>query len=162
MILSVPAVAVRKAKPRHYTLEQVDSAANLLVTVADGDKPGVCGILPAEAKRLLMAVHPRLDELRQARVSLLLAHRPKGPFADPRWEKNCASGCHCGLYADILDAIGDEHLNASDRKSRDQLMALAKSLSPSERLACARKTAWFCKSSLHSQLKKEAKDYPEP
>jgi hypothetical protein len=138
-------------------LEQLDSAANLLLTVADGDLPGFCGISPDEAKELLRAVHPLVDEQRQARVKSLRARKPGAALADPKWEQSCARGCHCGVYAEILDSIGDERLSAADRKSRDRMMSQASSLGARERSACAQKATWFCKSPLLSKLRMDAK-----
>lgn len=154
--------ATPKAAGTPETLEQLDSAANLLMTIADADKPGVCGINPSEARRLLLAIHPIFDEKKNAAIAALSAHPATKPIANPKWEQNCLRKCHCGLYASILEGVGEQRLVPSDRETLGQLSSKARVMTREHLEVCARTSRWFCKSRLLARLKEDAKSYPDP
>jgi hypothetical protein len=163
LALSVALVAALMASAHaRETLEQLDAAANLLMTVADSDQPGACGIAPSEARRLLMAIHPMLDEKRNATIAALSSRLPGKSVASPRWDQTCLSKCHCGLYASILEGVGEERLVRSDRAMLDRMSSKARVMTREHLLTCARASTWFCKSALRARLKKEARGYPDP
>jgi hypothetical protein len=144
------------------TLEQLDGAANLLMVVSDGDKPGACGIAPSEARRLLMALHPVMDERLQAAIRSL-SSRPAGKaIGNPKWDETCLKKCHCGLYASILEGVGEARLNPKDRALLDKMSEKARVMSREHVAVCARTSPWFCKSDLLAYLREEAKNYPDP
>jgi hypothetical protein len=145
------------------TIEQLDAAANLLMTVADSDQPGACGIAPSEARRLLMAIHPVLDEKRNATIAALSSRFPGKSIASPKWDQTCFRKCHCGLYASILEGVGEERLVPSDRALLDRMNGKARRMSGERLKACVKaSSSWFCKSDLLARLKKEARGYPDP
>ncbi len=149
--------------PSLASLERLDSAANLLMTVADGDKPGACGIAPSEAKRLLMAIHPLMDEKRNAAIAALPSNSSRSKsIAQPEWERNCLRKCHCGLYESILEGVGEDRLAASDRTALNRISSKARGMKSEQLVACAKSSQWFCKSRLLVELRRDAKGFPAP
>ncbi|MFL5814303.1 MAG: hypothetical protein ACJ763_12050 [Bdellovibrionia bacterium] len=146
---------VANARPNPVAeLEKLDSAANLLLFTSDAARPGQCKIKPEEAKKLLMVIHPMIDEEKK---------KAAGMASNPKWEKTCSKSCHCGLYASILDAKGDQSLNDQERVMMQHLYKKAQQMTSHEAKACAtRDAAWFCKSDLLKKLRKEAEEYPNP
>lgn len=144
------------AESRAGSLEKLDSAANFLVGAADRDQPGsFCGISAEEARTLLRAIHPRIDKGMRP-----YTRKRSGSYGNPAWAKDCSASCHCGLYASILDQVGDARLSVADRNLRDRLFQQSKDANESGNEACFKKTrAWFCRSDLLKELKKSAKDY---
>jgi hypothetical protein len=144
------------------TLEQLDSAGNLLMTISDADKPGVCGISPSEARRYLLALHPIFDEKKNAAVSALSV-RPAGKaIANPKWDQTCLRKCHCGLYSSILEGVGEQRLVPADRDMLNSMSSKARVMTREHLEVCARTSQWFCKSGLLARLKEDAKNYPDP
>lgn len=144
------------------TLEQLDSAGNLLMTVSDGDKPSVCGISPSEARRYLLALHPIFDDKKNAAIAALSA-RPQGKaIANPKWDQSCLRKCHCGLYSSILEGVGEQRLVPADREMLNQMSSKARVMTREHLEVCARTSQWFCKSGLLARLKEDAKSYPDP
>jgi hypothetical protein len=146
---------VANAQPRALAeLEKLDAAANLLLFTSDSARPTQCHIKPEEAKKLLMVIHPMIDESKT---------RAAATASDPKWEKTCSKSCHCGLYASILDGRGDQSLSEKEREMMRRLYQKAQKMTFKEAKSCAtRDAAWFCKSDLLKKLRKEAKDYPNP
>jgi hypothetical protein len=145
----------KKSQPNALAeLERLDSAANLLLFTSDAARPGQCRIKPEEAQKLLMVIHPMIDEAKNKAVAMKV---------DPKWEKNCSKGCHCGLYASILDGKGDQSLSDKERVMMQHMYKKAQEMTSHQALACvSRDAAWFCKSDLLKKLRKEAENYPNP
>jgi hypothetical protein len=144
------------------TLEQLDAASNLLLTIADSDKQGYCGIEPTEARRMLLAIRPILEDKRKAAVAAFSNRISGKPIANPRWDQTCLRKCHCGLYASILEGVGEQRLVASDRAMLDRMSGKARMMSREHLEVCARTSPWFCQSDLLVRLRKEARRYPDP
>lgn len=144
-----------KAALSKYTLEQLDSAAHLLVAATDQDLDKTqdlyCQISAKQAHSLLLPLHAWMDDkidhyLHQA--------RHLNSYAKRNWIKNCRRSCHCGLYASILEKIDDARLSSKDRKALIQLQTQAAIISSSELNRCIQRANWFCKSELLNYLKK--------
>lgn len=140
---------------RKYTLEELDSAAHLLVAAADQDpnktESHLCHLSTQQANSLLRPLHAWIDH--QIDHYLQRAQTGKS-YAKPTWIKNCQQSCHCGLYVSILEKTDDQKLSPKDRKTLSHLQRQAAKLSPLELKRCIQKTRWFCKSDLLKQLKK--------
>ncbi len=154
--LSSTALAESSKSSILKSLEDLDSAANFLMQVADeklvGD-PG-CKLTSAEAFKLLNSLHAKID----AKKSLFLAARKKEKaISDTSWAKNCEAQCNCGLYASTLEMLGFEQLGEADQKAYRQLSNLAMNQTSESLLACAKSRKNFCSSALLKQLKKETK-----
>jgi hypothetical protein len=128
-----------------YSLEQLDGAANLLLSVIDGEPASrVCGIKPEEASVMIESLHARIDE----GVSRYIASRKKNaqPLEGAAWERNCRSSCHCGIYASILEQAG-QNAEAFERLARKQRVE-----------ACLATEQWFCESPLLKSLRQSLVD----
>ena len=123
-----------------YSLEQLDAAATLLVSASDADSQAKapCKLTQNEAQSLLQAIHPRIDEAVETRAKKAV---PKSVI------QTCTHSCQCGLYASIAEKRGEEALSS-------KLMGLAKSESQN-RGCLSQAKAWFCKSGLLRDLKKD-------
>ncbi len=137
---------------RSHSLEQLDSAANLLMRAADG-KSACAGVSSDEAKVLILPLRALLD---QKTESYLSSHR-KGRVSSPAWPKNCARDCHCGLYSSLLEKAGDVRLTADDRVVLKSVSSRAESVSAAELDACGSRAAKsFCSGKLLQYLRQEA------
>lgn len=139
---------------RNYSLQQLDSAANLLVRAADQSqgrpKALYCRISSNEAHQLLQALHALMDQkINQLLNSTSLFH----PVSRQGWLKNCRRTCHCGLYASILEKIEESRLTSIDQKALTFFQDQALKISPSEMNTCIQKALWFCRSSLLDYLR---------
>jgi hypothetical protein len=139
------------AQPAHpsedaYSLEQLDGAANLLLSAIDGAPASqVCGLKPEEASTMIEPLHARMDE----GVSRYIASRKKNaqPVEGAGWERDCRSFCHCGIYASVLEQAG-QNAERFERLARKQ-----------RRAACLPTEQWFCESPLLKSLRQSLVDF---
>lgn len=139
---------------RNYSLEQLDSAANLLVGAADQETQArnvlYCKISSAEALRLLQPLHALMDQ----KIDLFLKKTSRlNQISKPNWMRNCRKTCHCGLYASILEKGEELRLAPLDQKALSYFQNQALQASTSEINTCIRKAVWFCRSSLLDYLR---------
>jgi hypothetical protein len=122
-------------------LEDLDSAANLLLAIADERIAAkkICHLDSATAANMMNPLHSRVDE--QTAVYLREQKKAKVDLSSDNWLKDCDKNCHCGLYASILEAVGFEKLNAHDKKNYRTLSHLAVNSTKPAQTACAKKAA---------------------
>jgi hypothetical protein len=151
------------AKASLQELERLDSAANLLLSISDSDHSRQCHIRPGEAQKLLMAIHPMIDESRKKAASSLLVGLSSNGLVNRDWERSCSKSCHCGLYASVLEEVGEVNLNEQARDLVQRLNEKEQHMTPQEVSQCSAVTEkWFCKSGLLRQLRRNAKSFPSP
>ncbi len=145
-------------------LEQLDSAATVLL--ASVDHSGTqCGITSEEAKVLLPVLQAQIDPLLEKEaLHRLNRSRAQGKTVSaPTWPNRCSTGCHCGLYARILEEAasltGEKNLGSKDQDTLDRLQKAAASISDDHIRKCASAAKWFCKSSLLRSLRKAASEF---
>lgn len=133
-----------------YSDLKIDEASTVLTSIIDQEsnpkKRTWCGLTSKNAKQILNRIHAIYDD----RVkSLALDYRSKKIDSSEikKWAQECASGCHCGFYANVFDLIG-EAARSEDHESIETISALAAKQTAVDTANCAERSKWVCKSSL--------------
>jgi hypothetical protein len=148
--------AASAAKTALTNLEHLDSAANVLLAVADER------LLPADACQIAVEHSYQLLNSLQSKIDggtadyIRYKSKTHSALADASWPSSCEVGCHCGLYSAILESVGFEKLVDADRKIFRAVSSLAVNQTKEELTQCARKSTWFCSSTLKRELESDA------
>lgn len=145
------------------TLEQLDSAANVLRVILDGGggslklKAHNCVISPEEATSMIQLVKEKIDRSTSRFNSGRVKAGQKAPISKKILKKiaaSCQQSCHCGLYSSWLEPYYSKH------KDFEKINQKAQALSAQDAIRCAKTSVkWFCSSSLLKQLRQDLKRY---
>lgn len=140
---------------KKYTIEKLDSAANILRVAVDQAVAGkegqenVCGIKKEEALSYINELKPLLD----AKFAYIRSMKTKVKIPVP-WLR-CQTNCHCGVYERYGETLNLDLLSLEDQGRLKKIQVLASQADPKSIKRCVSVSRWFCESPLLRYLKKQ-------
>lgn len=135
---------------KKYSLEQLDSVANLLMYATDLAIDGkknqneVCRLNKDESLAYINKVKALID----SKFKNLKKRIPAS------WE-NCEVECHCSVYARFGEGLDVAKLFSKDKNRLKLIEKKAADQTPAKLKSCVAKTQWFCRSPLLEYLKND-------
>ena len=156
--MAKPTATSREGVLKKYSLDELDSAANLLKVAIDQgqDKKNAhfCNLKAGEAKNLTMPLKDLID----VKTKIFLdANKGKSVSLGFK-NQDCDGECHCGLYSSVLDTgqqRGDT-LTDNDLKYLSMAQTKASTQGSYQSVACAYRSKWVCSSALLKYLRGHA------
>ncbi len=132
---------------KNYSLEQLDSVANLLMLATDLSLEGkstkeLCSLSKDESLAYINEVKALVDKK-------FKSLKRRVPLS---WEK-CDLECHCGMYSRFGEVLNTKKLLTKEVTRLKLIEKKAIDQSKEKLKSCVAKTKWFCKSPLLQYLK---------